>query len=100
MCSKLNGTVLEYFIKNSRTDRYNLRCSITARDRKKPTCTDDANSSVCRSINNNATTAALKSLVETLNFILCWIKHFQRNYQGILIIYHEDIIELCKKCQL
>ena len=35
----------------------------------------------CRSIPNSATTAALNSLGAILNFIGCWLKNFQHNYQ-------------------
>ena len=31
---KLHGTVFENFIRNSRTDRYNIMCSVTAHDKQ------------------------------------------------------------------
>ena len=33
ICSKFNGTTFEYFITQARTDRYNIMCSLVARDR-------------------------------------------------------------------
>ena len=36
ICYKLRGNVFEDFIKNVRTDRYNLMCSINAHDKKQP----------------------------------------------------------------
>ena len=71
MCSKFNGTVLEYFIRNSITDRYNIICSITAHVRQQPIHVDDASSAGGIAIHNNATTAELKSIGETLDFIGC-----------------------------
>ena len=34
ICYKLHGTVFENFIRNSRTDRYNIMCSVTAHDKQ------------------------------------------------------------------
>ena len=70
---------------------------ITAHGRQKPTYVDDASSAGGRSEPNNETTASLKSLVATLNFIDFWLKHFQHNYQEILIIYHDAMIEFLKQ---
>ena len=89
--------MFEDFIRNDRTDIYHLVCSITAHDRQQPTYVDDERSSGGRTIPNNERTVALKSLVATLIFIDCWLKHFHHNYQEILIMYHEDIIELFKQ---
>ena len=33
ICKKIHGTVFEEFIRNSRTDRYNLMCSIDAHEK-------------------------------------------------------------------
>ena len=89
--------MFEIFIRNVRTEKYNLMCSVTAHDSQQPTYVDDASISGGRSMHNNETTKALKSLGVTLNFIDCWFKHFQHNYQVILIIYHEAMIELFKQ---
>ena len=56
----LNKTVFEDFIRNSRTDRHNLMCSITAHDKKQPKYVDDTSSGGGREIPKNATTAVLK----------------------------------------
>ena len=72
-------------------------CSIIAHDKQQPTYVDDSISDGGRSISKNATTSALQSLGATLNFIGCWLKHFQHNYQVILIMYHEAIIKLFKQ---
>ena len=54
--------MFEDFIRNSSTDRYNLMCFITAHNKQKHTCVDDAISGGGRSIPKNSTTAALESL--------------------------------------
>ena len=69
------------FIRNARSDRYNLMCSITAHDRQQSTYVDDTSTAVGRKIPNIARTSALKSIGVTLNFIDCLLKHFQHNYQ-------------------
>ena len=50
-----------------------------------------------RAIPHNATTEALKAQGPTLNFIDCWLKYFQKNYQEILRMYHDAMIELFKQ---
>ena len=72
-------------------------CYITAHDSQQPTYVDNASSCGGREISKNETTAALKPLGETLNFIDCWIKHFQQNYQEIFEMCHEAMIELFKQ---
>ena len=72
-------------------------CSITAHEKQQPTYLDDAKSGSSREIPKNATTASLKQLGATLNFIDCWLKHFRHNYQVILIMYHEIMINLFKQ---
>ena len=58
--SKLHGTVSEDFIRNARTDRYNIMCYITAHDKQQPTYVDDATSGGGRAIPKNTTTVALE----------------------------------------
>ena len=41
ICSKLYGTTFEDFIKQSRTDRYNIMCSLVAHDRLQENKPDD-----------------------------------------------------------
>ena len=77
------------------TDRI-LCVYITTYDKQKTTYADDAVSGGVRAIRKNATKSALQPLGATLNFIYCWIEHFQHNYQVILIIYHEAMINYFK----
>ena len=72
-------------------------CSITAHDRQQPKYVDDERSTGGRAKPKNSITVALKPLGETLNFINCWLIHFNHNYQEILIMYHDAMIELFKK---
>ena len=38
ICSRLHGSLFEYFITHARTDRYNLMSSLVANDKKQPDC--------------------------------------------------------------
>ena len=60
ICTKLHGTVFDDFIRNYRTSRCNIMCSITAHDKLQPIYVDDASSVGSRGIPNNATTVALE----------------------------------------
>ena len=71
-------------------------CYIDARYRQQYIYVDDTSSASGRGIPQNTTTAELKQLVTTLNLIGFWLKHFQHNYQQILILYHDAMIELFK----
>ena len=75
-------------------------CSITEHNRQQLTYADDARSAGGRAIPSNERKTSLKQLGTTLNFIYCWLKHFQQNYQGILEMNLEAMIELFKKNQL
>ena len=44
ICKKLHGNVFEGFIRNARTDRYNIMCSIDAHEKKHPSTFDDGRS--------------------------------------------------------
>ena len=41
ICTKLHGTVFAKYIRNARTDRYDIMCSIDAHDNQKPQFVDD-----------------------------------------------------------
>ena len=59
ICSKLHGTVFEDYIRSTITDRYNLMCSIPARNKLLPTYVDNEISGGGKVIPNNSTIAAL-----------------------------------------
>ena len=55
ICSKLHGILYEDFIRNSRTDRYNIMHSITAHNMQQPKYVDDSSSAGGKEMPNNAT---------------------------------------------
>ena len=54
ICSKLHGSRFEDFITQARTERYNLMCSLVARDRLQPDYEDGVSSIGDRAIPNDA----------------------------------------------
>ena len=44
ICSRLNGSLFEYFMTHARTSRYNLLCHIVANNKKQPSYEDDESS--------------------------------------------------------
>ena len=59
ICSKLYGTTFEGFIKQARTDRYNIMCSLVAHDRLQDNEQDDESSIGDIEIPKYATVTAL-----------------------------------------
>ena len=51
--------MFEDYIRNDRTPRYNIMCSIIAPDKQKPKYVDYTSSCIDRVIPNNTTTSAL-----------------------------------------
>ena len=48
ICNKLHGNVFEGFIRNSKTDRYNITWSIDAHEKKyQPSCDDGSSGGGC-----------------------------------------------------
>ena len=43
ICTKLHRTAFEKYIKNARTDRYNLVCFIDSHEKQHPAYVDDGN---------------------------------------------------------
>ena len=69
ICSKLYGTTFEGFIKQARTDIYNIMCSLVDHDRMQDNEQDDEISLGDIEIPKDATVKALNSLGATFNFI-------------------------------
>ena len=59
ICTKLNGTVFEKYIRNARTNRYNLMCYIDADEKQQPLYVDNGSSGGGKAIPSNLTTEAL-----------------------------------------
>ena len=55
ICEKLHGNVFERFIRNSRTDRYNIICSIDAHGKINPPERDDGRSDDGYTLSSNST---------------------------------------------
>ena len=67
---------IEGFIGNSRTDRYNIMCSIYAHEKEHQSASYDVSSSGGYPLPTTSTTEVLDSLGATIDFINCWIKAF------------------------
>ena len=99
ICSKLHGKVFENFIKNARTGRYNIMCSMIALDKQQPTHVENESSGVGLPAPKNSTKEALEALGATLNYIDFWLKMFHQNDEEIYMMYHEAIKEFSSKTQ-
>ena len=55
---KLNGKLFEGFIRNARTDRYNIMCPIDAHEKEHPSYCDDGRISGGCTLPSNSTTEA------------------------------------------
>ena len=62
------------FIRNARTDRYNLMCSIDANEKEHPSYFDDVSRSGGNALPSNSSTKALVSLSAIIYFIACWMQ--------------------------
>ena len=82
ICSKLHGSLFEDFITHSKTDRYNLLCSIVEHDKKYPDYEDDERSIGDSLINKHLTTESLEALGGALNLIYIWLKLLDENYDA------------------
>ena len=74
ICKKLHGNMFQGFIRNARTDRYNIMCYIYAHEKEHQSSWDDSISVGGRPIPSNSTIDALVLLSATIDFIECWIK--------------------------
>ena len=71
---KRHEIVFDEFIRNERTDRYNLMCSISAHEKQKPPSFYYGISSCGNALPVKSTTEVLLSLSATTNFIDCWLQ--------------------------
>ena len=96
ICSKLYGTTFEDFIKQARTDRYNIMCSLVAHDSMQEYKQDNESSLGDREIPKDATVKALNSLGATFNFIDIWLHNFRHNYFDRSESYTVAMVEMFK----
>ena len=80
--SKLRGSRFEDFITQTRTDRYNLMCSLVVHDKLEIDYKKDESSIGDREIPDNATTKTLEALGTTIKFIDIWIKKFREIFKA------------------
>ena len=80
ICKKLHGKVFKGFIRNARTDRYNIMCSIYIYEKYHQSSIDDGSSGGGFPLLTNSTTEALDSLGATIYFMGCWIKDLEHNF--------------------
>ena len=99
ICKKLYGKVFEGFIRNSKTDRYNIMCSIDAHEKYHPSSFDDGSSGVGCPLPLNLTTEALVLLGATIDFISCWLKSLKHNVLECCHMYPFNMI-FFRKSQL
>ena len=72
--------MFEGFIRNSRTDRYNILCAIDAHEKINPSEHDDGNSGGGYPLPSNSTIESLYLLGATIDIIGCWIKALEHNF--------------------
>ena len=84
--AKIHVKVFEAFIRNARTDRYNLMCSIDAHEKNAPEKYDGIN--IGRNpIRLNSTTEAIVSLSVTIEFIGCWMRGIEHTFLECFNMY-------------
>ena len=91
-CKKLHGKTFEGFIRNERTDRHHIMCSIDAYEKyhQSSRCDDGRNGGGCP-LPKNSTIEALESLGATIYFIGCWIKALEHNFLEICHLYTHNM---------
>ena len=72
-------------------------CSIDTHEKQQPWYVDDGSSNGGNEFQSNYTTEALDSLGATFDFIYCWLKYFDKNYQAWSNMYSEYMRELFNK---
>ena len=75
---KLHGALFEGFIRNARTDRYNIMCYIDAHEKDHQSSCYDGSSGGVFPLTSNPTTESLDPLGATIDFIGCWLKSFEK----------------------
>ena len=85
---KLNGELYEGFIINTRTDRYNIMCSIYAYEKEHQSSSYDhvRRYGGCP-LTTTSTIEALELLGATTYFIGCWLKALEHNFLECCNLY-------------
>ena len=72
-------------------------CYIDAHAKQQPSHEYDSRISGGKAITSILTTESLDSLGATFDFIFCWVKCFDKNYQAQLNRYIEDMQDFLRK---
>ena len=80
ICDKLHENVFKVFIRNARTDRYNIMCSIDEHEKYHWSSCDYGSSGGVFPLPSNSTAEALYLLGTTIYFIGCWLKALEHNF--------------------
>ena len=94
---KLHGKLFEGFIRNSRTDRYNIMCFIDTNEKDHQSSSDDGISGRVFPLPKNSTTEALYLLSATIDFIHCWLKALEQNFIERCNFYYHNMDILFQK---
>ena len=86
--------MFEKYIRNARTDRYILICSIDSHEKQQPSYVDDGSIRSGDTLPSNSTTQVLYSLGETFDFVDFWLKGFDQNYQDWSNMYSQTMQDL------
>ena len=97
ICNKLHRTVFVEFIRNAKTDRNKLMCSIDKHEKDYPPAFDDGSSGGGNELPSNSTTAALVSICSTINFIDCWLQFLEHNLLKQSNMHFETMINMFQK---
>ena len=90
ICKK-HGTVIEEFIRNERTERYNIMCSIDAHKKQQPSYIYYGSRGGGNALPLSSTTEALVSLSATIDFIDFWLKLLEQNYLQRSNMYYQTM---------
>ena len=71
--------MFESFIRNVKSDRCNIMCSVDAHEKYNPSEHDYGSSGGGLPLPLNSTTEALVSLIPTIDFIGCWLQGLEHN---------------------
>ena len=89
--------MFEVFIRNARTDRYNIMCSIYEYEKEYQSSCDDVISGGGCPLPSHSTTEALDLLGATIGFIGFWIKALEHNFIKRCNMYLFNMNKLIQK---
>ena len=97
ICKKSHGIFFQGFIRNARTDRYNIMCSIDTHEKEHQSSCDYGSGGGGYPLPSNSTTYVLDFLGETIDFISCGIKALEQFFTELCNIYVFNMGKLFQK---